>query len=163
MSLFRAIHQSQLRIPAGNGSQLTGTLVRLRQSVHAGSTVVLLSDFHRFDDAAHSALGGALQSLDVMAVHICDPLDVALPAPGRYPITATDDSEHRRLIMRVGSRADQQRYHDAFQARKQTLQELFTRHRHYYTTAMTDGSLLDTAGSIISRQPLPRSARKLGS
>ena len=157
MSLFRAIHQGQQRIPTSGGDQLTRTLERLRHGVHGGSTVVLLSDFQGFDEAAQSALGSALQSLDVLAVHICDPLDIALPEPGRYPMISRAGGQLQRFVMAVGGKAEQQRYQDAFNARQQVLRELFARHRHFYTTAMTDASLRDTAISIVSRQPDLRS------
>ncbi|ASJ75515.1 hypothetical protein IMCC3135_27300 [Granulosicoccus antarcticus IMCC3135] len=153
MSLFRAIHQGQQRIPTQGGEQLARTLERLRHGVHAGSTVVLLSDFHGLDENARSALGSALQSLDVMAVHICDPLDVDLPEPGRYPMISNASGHLQRFVMAIGSKSEQQRYRDVFMSRQQVLRELFARHNHFYTTAMTDGPLRETVSAIIARQP----------
>lgn len=155
MSLFRAIHQSQQRIPRNGGDELASTLRRLRHGVHGGSTVVLFSDFHGFDNAAHSALGSALQSLDVMAVHICDPLDANLPPAGRYPMISRAGQTQKRFVLSVSGQAERENYRQAFEDRAQSLRQLFARHGHFYTQAMTDGSLRDTATAIMSRQPLP--------
>ena len=152
MSVFRAIHHSQQRIPRHGGDQLTSTLERLRHGVHAGSTVVLLSDFQGLTDAARSALGSALQSLDVMAVHICDPLDVELPGPGRYPMAAFHQDGQQRFVMSVRNRTQQQNYRHEFDVREKQLQTLFARHSHYCMTAMTNGPLMETALSILSRK-----------
>lgn len=157
MSLFRAIHQSQQRVPHSGGDQLASTLQRLRHGVHGGSTVVLLSDFHGFDDAAHSALGSALQSLDVLAVHICDPLDVNLPAPGRYPMISRSGERLTRFQLSVSGPAERDNYRQAFDTRAQAVRQLFARHGHFYMQAMTEGSLRDTAAAILSRQALPAS------
>jgi len=157
MSLFRAIHHSQQRIPRRGGDQLASTLQRLRHGVHGGSTVVLLSDFDGFDDAAHAALGSALQSLDVMAVHICDPLDANLPPAGRYPMISRAGQTQKRFMLSVSGRGERENYRLAFEERADSVRSLFARQGHFYTLAMTNGSLRDTATAIMARQPLSTS------
>ncbi len=157
MSLFRAIHHSQQRIPQPGGDQLARTLQRLRHGVHGGSTVVLLSDFNGFDDAAHSALGSALQSLDVMAVHICDPLDVNLPPAGRYPMISRAGQSKKRFMLSISGGSEREEYRQAFEERAESVRQLFARHGHFHTLAMTNGSLRDTASAIMARQALPTS------
>ncbi|MGQ7843342.1 DUF58 domain-containing protein [Granulosicoccus sp. 3-233] len=157
MSLFRAIHHGQQRIPHPGGDQLTRTLQRLRHGVHAGSTVVLLSDFEGFDEAARLALGSALQSLDVMAVHVCDPLDANLPPAGRYPMIGRAGQSQRRFLLSISGHGERQQYRQAFEQRAASVQQLFARHGHFHTVAMTNGSLRDTATAILSRQPLSTS------
>ncbi|MFK7852980.1 MAG: DUF58 domain-containing protein [Granulosicoccus sp.] len=151
MGLFRAIHQSQLRVPTVGEDQLSKSLSRLRHGVHAGSTVVILSDFDGFDESAKSSLGSVLQTLDIVAVHICDPLDHSLPKPGRYPMLARNDAEKKRFTLNVGSNAEQTRYRKKFQTQQSLLRELFAHNRHFYTTVSTDTSLLDSASNVLSR------------
>ncbi len=152
MALFRAIHQSQLRIPQAGGEQLVNTLSRLRHGAHAGSTVVLLSDFQGLDGEARLVLGSLLNSLDVVAVHINDPLDFSLPPPGRYALTPSARSDQKRFVMAVGSTAQRTQYREQFLQRQNDLKAMFAQNRHYYASATTDASLLDTAAQILSRQ-----------
>lgn len=151
MGLFRAIHQSQQRIPQSGGEQLVSTMKRLRRSVHGGSTVVFLSDFQGFDDEAHRALGGVLHSIDMVAVHLYDPLDVNLPPPGRYPVRSRSASQSLRHVLRVESAEDQARYRERFLQRQAELKSLLMRGNNYYTLACTSTPLLDTATRIVSR------------
>jgi hypothetical protein len=60
----------------------------------------------------------------------------------------------QRILVAIGGKAEQHRYQEAFKARQQILRELFIRHNHFYTTAMTDASLRDTATAIVSRKPV---------
>lgn len=152
MALFRAIHHSQQRIPQVEGDQLAACLGRLRRGAHTGSTVVLLSDFQGFNDAARSALGSVVNTMDLLAVHISDPLEKELPAPGRYPMQSNDQDNPNRMVMTVKSRADQQRYLEQYNERQAAIQSLLSHNRHFYTSAMTDAPLLETAARILSRQ-----------
>lgn len=155
MALFRAIQQTQSHQVIHGGQQLGDTLNRLRQGVHGGSTVVILSDFSGFDERTRGALGSLLQSLDVVAVQVCDPLDATLPPPGEYAFRNTQGNENSRLLMKVRSKRQQVDYKERFEQRQSELQALFTANRHYFTTAMTSDSLIDTTRRIVSRQPLP--------
>lgn len=151
MALFRAIQDSQEHQNVSDGDPLADTLARLRKGVHGGSTVVLLSDFSGFDEDSRSALGGVLQSLDVVAVQVCDPLEFMLPEPGRYAFRA-NGAEGERLLMQVGSRRQQQQYRERFLQRQSELKTLFSANRHYFTSALTSDSLLDITSRIVSRQ-----------
>ena len=152
MGLFRAIHQSQLRIPQQGGEQLVNTLSRLRHGAHAGSTIVLLSDFKGFDGDARSVLGSLLRTLDIVAVHISDPLESTLPEPGKYTLSTGVRSQQKRFLMSVGSKAHQQHYLEQFSQAQADLKTMFAHNQHYYTSAVTNSSLVDTAVRIISRQ-----------
>lgn len=153
MAVFRAIQQTQSHQSSAGGEQLGDTLSRLRQGVHGGSTVVILSDFSGFDERSRSALGSVLQSLDVVAVQVCDPLDFTLPPPGEYAFRSNNGIEASRLLMKVRSKRQQADYRERFENRQQDLQTLFASNRHYFTTALTSDSLIDTTQRIVSRQP----------
>ncbi len=152
MALFRAIHTGQQRIPAAQGDQFVKSLRRLRHGVHGGSTVVLLSDFKGFDETARKTLGSSLNAMDVVAVHICDPFDYALPAPGQYPISASTKDKAARWMLSVGSKAERQRYAQEFDERQQSLKSLFVQQRHRYITVSTHEPILDCATRILSPQ-----------
>lgn len=163
MSLFRAIHQSQQRIPQSGGNQLQRTLQRLRQGVHAGSTVVMLSDFNGLDDESRLEMGRLVQTLDMLAVQICDPLDIELPAPGRYPMVCRAGQTQRRFQLAIGSQGERERYRQAFTEHVQAVRRLFERHGHFHLLVRTDGSLRDTATAIMARQPLTDTVPVAGS
>ena len=152
MALFRAIHHGQQRVPQADGDQFLKSLRRLRHGVHGGSTVVLLSDFHGFNDDARKMLGSSLNAMDVVAVHICDPLDYALPAPGKYPISEKSIPGGKQWLLSVGSRGQRRQYQQAFEQRQQSLKTLFTQHRHRYICVSTEEPLLDSAARILSRK-----------
>jgi len=152
MALFRAVHHAQKRVPVPSGDQFIKTLKRLRHSVHAGSTVVLLSDFHSFDEEARKTLGSALNAMDIVAVHLCDPLEYSLPPPGNYPMSSKSAEKSKRWILSVGSRAERDRYAQEFQARQATLKNLFVPQRHTYHCVSTKEAPLDVALRILSPQ-----------
>ena len=153
MGLFQAINQTQQRDSVAGSEHLVRTMKRLRRSAPGGSTVVFLSDFQGFDDAAHLALGNVLHSVDMAAVHIYDPLDIALPPPGRYPLRAhLGESVDDRCVLTVGSTGDQRRYRERFLSRQSDLKSLLGRGDHYYTMACTSDPLLDTATRVVSRR-----------
>jgi uncharacterized protein (DUF58 family) len=152
MALFRAMQQTQSRQSSSGGEQLGDTLSRLRQSALGGSTVVILSDFSGFDERSRSTLGSVLQSLDVVAVQVCDPLDFTLPPPGEYAFRNNDGVDGGRLLMKVRSKRQQADYRERFEQRQLDLKNLFATNRHYFTTALTSDSLIDTTQRIVSRQ-----------
>ena len=93
-----------------------------------------------------------MQSLDVVAVQIFDPLDSTLPPPGEYAFRSNGGVEGGRLLMKVRSKRQQADYRERFEQRQLDLQNLFATNRHYFTTALTSDSLIDTTQRIVSRQ-----------
>ncbi|MFK7996339.1 MAG: DUF58 domain-containing protein [Granulosicoccus sp.] len=152
MALFRAIHHAQQSVPYTHGEQFIKTLRRLRHSVHSGSTVVLLSDFHGFDENARKTLGSALNAMDMVAVHLCDPLDYRLPMPGNYPMRSNSSEKAKRWVLSVGSRSDRERYAQDFNDRQQSLKNLFVQQRHTYHCVSTAEDILDVATRILTPQ-----------
>jgi uncharacterized protein (DUF58 family) len=152
MSLFRAIGDAQKHVPRSSSGQFHKSLRRLRHAVHAGSTVVLLSDFHGFDETARKTLGNSLHAMDLLAVHVCDRLDYQLPPPGRYPVRALAYDDNAQFVLSVGSEQDRQRYADKFLAQQQSIKGLFAERRHGYFVVSTHESVVDSAARILSRQ-----------
>ena len=152
MALFRAINEAQEHVPNADGDQFLKSLRRLRHGVHAGSTVVLLSDFQGFDEQARKTLGSSLHSMDLLAVHICDRLDYQLPPPGRYPVKALGSESNSQFVLAVGSDKDRQRYTDNFIERQQSVKGLFAEQRHGYFVVSTHEPVMDCAARVLSRQ-----------
>lgn len=152
LSVFRAIQQAQELPAQPSGGQLLKTLRRLRHGVHGGSTVVILSDFHGFDEQARKTLGSALSAMDIVAVHIADRLDFSLPPVGNYPVSSHAGSAPERLQLSVGGQSDRERYANEFREHQQTLRNLFVQQRHTYVVAKTDDPILDVASRVLSRE-----------
>ena len=62
-------------------------LERLRRVVRPGSIVVLISDFYNFDEDSERHLARLQSHNDILAYHICDPIELAPPRPDIYAIT----------------------------------------------------------------------------
>jgi len=153
MSLFRAITQCQNHVPTPDRGQLGDSLARLRHSVQAGSTAVILSDFQGFDEAARSALGGLLHTLDLLAVQIADPLEYALPSNGRYALISAFHNDRRPISIQTGARGQAGRYAERFTEHSQQVSDFFARGRHLHLLARTNAPLLETAERILERKP----------
>ena len=67
-------------------------LKRLRQVTRPGSLLLLLSDFRFLDDGWRGQLVELARHNDVVMLRCFDPLESALPPPGRYRLTDGEDS-----------------------------------------------------------------------
>ncbi|MEE9320049.1 MAG: DUF58 domain-containing protein [Granulosicoccus sp.] len=151
MRLFRAIAQGQMHVPSNDQGQFADSLARLRHVAQAGSTVILLSDFKGFDKQVRATLGGLLHTLDLLAVQIVDPLEMALPQAGRYSLNEVSSNE--RLSIDVGSRKQAREYAARFVSQRQVVDDFFKRGRNLHLLAKTSQPLLDTATRILTRSP----------
>lgn len=152
MNFFRGIAQAQMHAPSGDQGQLADTLSRLRTAVHAGSTVVIFSDFIGFDEQAQLAMGNLLQRLDILAVHIVDPIEGQLPDAGRYSLSGMHSQAGNSLAIDTGSKTQTQRYLEGQIKHQQAVADFFSSHGHVYIRALTSQPLLDIAARILSRK-----------
>ena len=67
-------------------------LQRLRQVTRPGSLLVLLSDFRFLEDEYRGQLVELARHNDVVMIHCYDPMERALPPPGRYRVTDGEGS-----------------------------------------------------------------------
>jgi len=153
MNFFRGIAQAQMHAPSGDRGQLADTLSRLRTAVHAGSTVVIFSDFIGFDEQAQMSMGNLLQRLDLLAVHIVDPIEGQLPDAGRYALSGMHTEADKHLAIDTSSKSQTQRYFSKQLEHQRAVAEFFSSHGHLYIKAQTNQPLLDVAARILSRIP----------
>ena len=67
--------------------QLSDALQRVRRVVKPGSILVIISDFYNMDQDSEQLLSRLRRHNDVLAYHLCDPLEIAPPKPQQYAIT----------------------------------------------------------------------------
>ncbi len=89
LPLLAAIsYYTKLKIKNGwQCRKLSDALLRLRRIVKPGSRIILISDFYQMDDLSNEHLSYLRAHNDLIAYHICDPLELAPPKPGKYGIT----------------------------------------------------------------------------
>ncbi|MFI4919261.1 MAG: DUF58 domain-containing protein [Legionellales bacterium] len=80
---------------------LSDALVRLRRVVRPGSLVVLISDFYGLDSDCENHLNRLRAHNDLLAYHVCDPVELAPPKPQCYAIT--DGQQELVLDTRLSS------------------------------------------------------------
>lgn len=66
---------------------LSDALLRLRRVTKPGSILVILSDFYHLDSESEQYLSRLRTHNNVLAYHICDPLELMPPKPARYAMT----------------------------------------------------------------------------
>ena len=66
---------------------LSHALLRLRRVAKPGSILVLISDFYNMDTDSEQHLSRLSRHNDILAYHVCDPLELAPPKPAQYAIT----------------------------------------------------------------------------
>lgn len=98
---------------------ISAALARLRRVARPGSLVFLLSDFAAADADARRHLSRLARHNELIALHLLDPLELAPPPPGRYPIS----DGHRRALLDLGG-ADRRRWLALMQSRQAAARAL---------------------------------------
>lgn len=125
-------------------------LNRLRHIVHTGSSVYVLSDFTGFDAACESALGPLARSSDMLGLLIEDPLDHALPPPGRYTVA----SRGGRVVIETGSDKLRKFYEQRHHQLSGRLNRFFSRNRCQLLPLSTRTDFPDLVAQMLSRTSL---------
>jgi uncharacterized protein (DUF58 family) len=71
---------------------LAHALLRLNRVARPGSILVLISDFYQFNEECFQLLTRLRGHNDILAYHVCDPLELAPPKPNYYAISNGDES-----------------------------------------------------------------------
>lgn len=67
--------------------EFSHALRRMRRVAKPGSVIVLISDFYNIDENTERHLNNLRSHNDILAYHICDPLELLPPKPGQYAIS----------------------------------------------------------------------------
>ena len=129
---------------------LSDALVRLRRVIRPGSILVLISDFYSMDSECEKHLNRLRAHNDILAYHICDPVELAPPKPQQYAIT----NGQQEIILDTSLGAVSTAYELYCQQRIEQLKEQFKRLQIQYVQAMPDTDLAQ-----LVRQTFPRRAR----
>lgn len=129
---------------------LSDALVRLRRVIRPGSILVLISDFYSLDSDCEKHLNRLRGHNDVLAYHICDPVELAPPKPQQYAIT----NGQQEIIVDTSLEAVKSAYEHYCQRRIEQLKEQFKRLQIQYVQATAETDL----GQLV-RHTFPRRDR----
>ena len=125
----------------GNGNERQAglhALRRLRQVTRPGSLLVLLSDFRFLDDDCRGQLVELARHNDIVMIHTYDPLECALPPPGRYRVSDGDES----VDIDTSNPDLRARYHERYAEQQQALGRLCNELGLYRIDIATDADML---------------------
>ncbi len=97
-------------------------LLRLRRIAKPGSLIFLISDFRGMDAFAETQLSRLGKHNDVIMLFVYDPLEKALPPPGRYKISHGD----KAFLLDTSDPGPVHQYQQQFKARAERLRRLAT-------------------------------------
>ena len=119
-----------------NNRSLSYALQRVQRVTKPGSILVLISDFYTLDKDCEQHLSRLRSHSDLLAYHLCDPLEIAPPKPQQYAIT----DGRQEMLMDTRVNAINQAYHHYCDDRVATLQTQMQRLQSPYVqvTAATD-------------------------
>jgi len=108
--------------------------------------VIIFSDFVGFDDQAQRAIGGLLSKLNFVAVQIADPLEMQLPAKGRFSFASGSSERLNNVSM---DRRKQVQHQKRFQAHTDKLAAFFASGRNRHLQITTNQALDDAATELL--------------
>lgn len=146
-ALSQYTHNMPTSSVASENRPLSYALQRVRRVAKPGTVLVLISDFYNLDKESEQHLSRLRSHNDVLAYHLCDPLEIAPPKPQQYAIT----NGHEEILLDTTIKAVNRGYANYCEQRINALHALLTRLQIQYTqvTAETDLPLL-------VRQTFPR-------
>ncbi|KTD19804.1 DUF58 domain-containing protein [Legionella londiniensis] len=126
---------------------LAQALLRLRRVARPGNILILISDFYGFDEDCVQHLNRLRMHNDILAYHICDPLELEPPKPQKYPVT----DGVRELLLDTTDPAVAKAYRQYFAARTAKLQEQLKQLQIQYVQVTPDMDL-----PLLIRRTYPR-------
>jgi uncharacterized protein (DUF58 family) len=148
LPLLQALAQQPLPGEAGGHAGFADAAAHLTRLVRPGSLVFLLSDFHNARDAEAAWLARLAMHSEVVLVHLVDPIELAAPPAGRYPVT-----DGARYALLDTTHPDRRRaWQQHFAAHATHLADLARRHRAHLLRLRTDAPV----GPALARGLHPR-------
>lgn len=88
LPFLAAISRYTAAVPEGSHNRsLSYALQRVQRVAKPGSILILISDFYNLDKDCEQQLSRIRGHNDLLAYHLCDPLELAPPKPEEYAIT----------------------------------------------------------------------------
>ena len=129
---------------------LSDALIRLRRVIRPGSILVLISDFYTMDAECEQHLNRLRGHNDVLAYHICDPIELHPPKPQQYAMT----NGQQEIMLDTNIAAVSSAYVEYCQRRIEVLKERFKRLQIQYVQTVSDTDLVK-----LVQQTFPRRLR----
>jgi uncharacterized protein (DUF58 family) len=123
-------------------------LIRLRRVVKPGSTLVLISDFYSMDAECEKHLSRLRRHNDVLAYHICDPIELTPPKPQEYAIT----NGSQELLLDTRMHSVNKAYEHYFQKKITELQEQLKRLQIQYLQVTSETDLTQLIQRTLPRR-----------
>jgi uncharacterized protein (DUF58 family) len=146
-ALSRYTHELPQHTSQPNSRSLSYALQRVHRVVRPGSILVVISDFYNIDKDCEQHLNRLRIHNDVLAYHLCDPLEIAPPKPQQYAIT--DGQQEFLLDMTVD--AARSAYLSYCQERIASLQTQLQGLQIQYVQVTAENNL-----PLLVRQTFPR-------
>ncbi len=121
------------------GTDLTTALNHLVHVLHRRSIVMVLSDF--MDDHFESALRAVARRHDTIAVHMIDPVEVALPEVGLLEVT--DAESGAQVLIDTSSERIRDLYEEEAAARHRSIDMIFRKLKVDKIPILTDESYVE--------------------
>ena len=97
--MINALAAATAEVPIDWKSSLLNTgLEHLSAVVHPGSLIFVFSDFYGVNKTSHKLVSTLSQHNDVVACHVCDPLELEPPKSGRYRVSDGSSAGNFALI-----------------------------------------------------------------
>lgn len=123
LRLIQHLGEASAALAAAQGDdslRLAAIIEECRRVATPGATVAIISDFHDLDEDCEKHLFQLARHCDLTLCQVADPLEMALPPPGIYPIG--DGSDERLLDSR--DRRARERFANLFRQRQGALTDL---------------------------------------
>ena len=133
--------------PRPAGRSLSYALQRVRRVARPGTILVLISDFYSMDNDSEQQLSRLRRHNDVLAYHLCDPLEIAPPTPQQYAIT----DGQQKILLDTSIDAVSQAYRVYCEQRISTLKAQLQRLQIQYVQVTAEMDL-----PLVVRQTFPR-------
>lgn len=122
-------------------------LQRVRRVAKPGTILVLISDFYNLDKDSEQQLSRLRVHNDILAYHLCDPLEITPPQPQQYAIT----DGHEEILLDTTVKAVTRGYSHFCEHRINELQAQFKRLQIQYVQITAEMDL-----PLLVRQTFPR-------
>ncbi|MDD3266263.1 MAG: DUF58 domain-containing protein [Burkholderiales bacterium] len=115
-------------------------LKQLVQKIHYGSTIVIISDFSKFDNETKAYLNQINHKTQIINIMTYDPLEAVLPEfAGSFTFTATG----KEKLKIAGTTQNRERYQNSFETRRQDIKDYSRKLGMQFISIATNDNIID--------------------